>query len=75
VFYSFGGCLLLLSFFKGSLYRQLSAVCYVTVFDAVQVCCTASLASLSSVRQSVCNECIVAKCMLGLMEKPFYTKN
>jgi len=33
---------------------------YVTVFDALQLCCMASLASLSSVRLSVCNGCIVA---------------
>jgi len=31
VFYSFGGRFLLLSFLKGSSYRQLKIVCYVTV--------------------------------------------
>jgi len=46
--------------FKGSSYRQLKTVCYVTVFDMLQLCCTASLASLSSVCLSVYNGCIVA---------------
>ena len=53
--------ILLLSFLEKSSYRQLSlkSVCYVTVFDAIQLCCRpmASLASLSSVCRSVCNEC------------------
>jgi len=35
--------------FKGSLYRQLKTVCYVIVFDVLQLFCTTSLALLSYV--------------------------
>jgi len=40
----------LLSFLKKNLHNQLKTVYNVTTFDVLQLCCTASLASLSSIR-------------------------